>query len=555
MASKRKIKGVIDPNWMKDNRQIARTKMVETMLLQHGFYKHGHTGDHATYKHDLLDNIVTVVTNSSKVVDQITAAKACLEVLEIQEAQRLEAQAAKQKRREENASRAIQEDTRSVKTIDHLPDNIEGYEQDGLVVIRAKRLRSVGDIVDTTSDPEMLATLCEQLDQRAKDMLKRIGEMTREYETAFKIDKKTGDLVLSHPWYGIDVVIPPYDPDESEFLESDVAGFVNNIKGLDNLFQKRLRRIIENYRNDDPKNCGVEISETQGGLEVVFVDHGGIVNRHIRTPLACSPQYRPNPMEFYTAWDRSAEKRMGSLRNPKEIAKAVTRDYGFAFSRPRDPETGELGDHVVVTHPFDPDYEETILAPSDRMSCREICKKYEGEELFYLNPDFIQELEKSNALFRKMQDAFYHLGHVGNNIFDDAVDIAKAELGEDLRKRYNMDQSFNPKRNDMGKVTEISVIDPKTKVTAKIKGIIVKLSKDKSKAAIYLDPNDRDAMRAFAAEVNASVEKGRRFLSERTTLGEKKRGSTITSGLSPEFLQNHYRLADPDGDPDPFEFS
>ncbi len=515
-----KNKGLIDPEWVVRQRQIVRTEVLETMLIQHGFTKGPATsGSHVKFSHPELTRPVIIVAGTDDLGSQKEAAKKCIEAGEIKAQKRAEARAAKRSAVEGKGAFAAAADSSPTKnTLDNLPHGISGFEYEGIVVLRSRRIAQVGDICMPETDPRALEALCKSIDERAQAKLKELGEINRAFETEFGFDDDT--LQLEQSRYELVARIPPYHPEEDHDLDSGLQDFKQLLLGYDYLFQDQIIAGVRHFREGEGMDCRQE--ETSSGFVLTFEHTHFVTGDPIANALETSRMMRPNPVAFFRWVDQGFESTLGGLSNHRLVSDELQQRFGVVTRRPRVPVSKKPGDTIVMSHPFFPDFYHEYQAPDTIPRAADIAREYQDAGQGYADPELLNRLfgkkqtskDVETAVEQAIMDCVNRIQVLGD-IMDREVMHKLAPLGIMLATKK---RPTKPK--DYGREVMLDLLHAQSGESVSMRGFFSSLN-----GRVFLNPQDIDEAKIFfdrirkAAAQQIDLQGGRQ--SSRTIFGNR----------------------------------
>lgn len=444
---KRRTSEGIDPNWVLSTGQTVRTGMLETMLLQHGFIPGQLTGgSHTKFTHPLLERPVTLVAGSDVIANQRSAAERCLEVREIELRQEQEIIASKVADIKHDFTEAANSGV--VATLDNVPEEIEAEEVNGVAVLRSKSLLAVGDIAPLEMHSGALKDQCEALKERASKRLEELGRFNQEFETQTRFEEN-GTLVIEQPRYDLEAHFPPYDPNSPDQSVSLILKrFRALVSSYDFLFQERVGRYIDIYQKDNAAN-----QQTLPNKDIQWT-LGSDEFSKIRTyELTTSPQGRMAPKDFFDLVDRATTWDLGGKRTSRALAEHLRMGWGCEVRRPKAPgEKKKLGDKVVVTHPFFPEWEGMELPVLDDIPLLgSLWKGFSDASSSVDEMDAWNRLEEIKLAVDGLYEKLWQGAHEVGAHFDKSLDAWNRVTGH-LQSRMLIEVDKNITLSRLGKV-------------------------------------------------------------------------------------------------------
>ncbi len=486
--------GLIDPAWVVRQRQIVRTEVLETMLIQHGFTKGPATsGSHVKFSHPELTRPVIIVAGTDDLGSQKEAAKKCIEAGEIKAQKRAEARAAKRSAVEGKGEFDRTSGNPLVRTLEHLPKDIEGFEFEGLIVVRPKKLKQIGNILPTDIHPRELDEQCEVLRKEAREMLAGMGEGNREFETSFHFEHD--HLILVQPRYGLVTAIPPYHPDnEEEFLDA-TARFGYLLQSYDHLFMYNVVLAVKTH--DEAGRLAIRPNHRAQDITCTFSSNHFITGEVITDSLTCSFAGRPDPQEFFRWVDEGYENSIGGPGDSRFLSSLFIKKHGFEVRRPKGPRGTGLGDKLVFTHPFYPKLHCEITAPDTIPRAATLAREYVGEDGNYFDEELLNRLMEKKALSQEITEALVELRRQMNLEMERANREVFAPLTASIRDLgLDFVSTKRIKPGDYGKVGQVCLYDP---ITGERSRLIPTIFVSDHKQ--LLDPNNLDNAWEFIEEI------------------------------------------------------
>ena len=519
MAVKRKD-GRIDPEWVRSTGQVLNLAIVETMLIQHGFKAAEHTGgSHFKFKHPLIEKPVTIVHGTDKLASQREAAKICMHAVELERDQRRQAREAKRAAAETKADfSAAARSQDEVETLSNLPKDIEGFEFEGLVVLRPKKLKQIGGFAQLQMYPSSLRELCATLRDEANAYLNALGEGNRDYETQFHFED--GDmLVIEHPRYGVGIEIPPFHPDNDVDFYTHARSFGYTVQAYDRIFRYNVQNAVSKHQEHNAARFLARGHGNQKDILCKLTSQHPLTGEDLVESVICSSGGRPSPQEFFRWIDEGFENSIGGVLNSRLISDYFRNDYGIETRRPPTPGKKKgKGDVLVFLHPFHPDFRYEMRAPDSIPRAQEIAKRYEDD---YLNPELLNELiakkEQTDKIIEVVCAMHADLEERKKQVrarVNGELMIEARKLGLIVRP---LERRIKP--SDYFKVQQACLHDPVTNKRGGVMRVIFT-----SDSSVLFDHNDLEGAKEFLAEI--MVERAKR-----SDLTSQIRGSGFTSLL------------------------
>ena len=449
-----------DPNAIKETGQIIRTSLLETMLRQHGFERRNQEGSHITFVHPELPIApFTVIAGTKKIDTQIQAADKCLEAREIVRRQRQEKL---ETQRAASETSKTSEETGLIDTLENIPVLvIEGEEMEGVVVLRDKRLPQIGTIVSMRTHPDELDAVCTGLYDRANEQLERLGHMNRDFETSFHVED--GVLTIEHERYGLRIEVPAYDPTTDNGFDEELVRFQALVSTYDMIFRDGVGPYLDIYKRDGTTH---EKPLPDGGTEWELIGAKGLTKELHRNTIQLSPQGRMEPQAFCRFVDLATDLFLSGTRtNSTTLRDHYRKVIGAEVRRPKISKK-VLGDTLVITHPFIPDFERRLPAPSSIPYMAKLWEQFLGADSAIDEADLWNQLEETRETLRTLEEGFTELTDTVQKRLQSCVQQWNQNVaGPQINRDFTIEMRGNIKPSILGKVQDVVYRDKAHRTT------------------------------------------------------------------------------------------
>ncbi|MGB4106367.1 MAG: type II toxin-antitoxin system HicA family toxin [Alphaproteobacteria bacterium] len=383
--------------------QPMRTARIITMLGYHGYRPKSQNGSHIKLEHGETGRVVIFPHGTTNPIYQKKAAKACLAV----EAGQHEPAVPKAKNGSSNG--AEKATLRKMLLREAVPDDVEVVDVPGcpsLVALRHALLPVTGIIASADKLVESeIERLLEKLNQEVGSFTAFLKENMDEYKLVLN---KTEDeqYFLSQPDYELELLMPFYNGTNIKDVRTEITNFTDVFSNMDKNVSAAIKHIIEYF---EMRGKVRKTIDKNGAVEWLLEKDHAITGEKVNLKFTGSPEFRATMQKSYGFLDSFFRLEITKPDDHKYYSNILKNYLGIEVHRPR--EGKKPGPNLVITHPFYPEINYIMPAPSEVPHAARILKGAETED-----PEELFQLE---ITLQQLMDDLSECFWVNNQIIDD----------------------------------------------------------------------------------------------------------------------------------------